>query len=353
MQTALPKKNGGLWHWIFRLFRLKYQPVVKVYDGYGKGTSFTIFGHVLSLSPFGRKKYRKGFLRNTIALLRLFMMKPWPGIRVKLRWKNVVCETETNEEGFFKFHWTGDAVSSGWSGVEVSVLFKGQEIAKAQGRVYVPEPSAYIFISDIDDTFLISHSRNIRKRLFVLFTNNARSRKPFEGVVKHYRLLQRWNEDQPANPFFYVSSSEWNLYDYLVEFTRIQKLPEGIFLLNRLKPFSALLKTGQNNHQTKFTRIARILEVFPEQPVVLLGDSSQQDPFIYQALVKHFPKQIRAVYIRDVYQRSQEVVSGVLQQIESAGVPCCFFVHSGEAILHSVKIGLIPAAAVAGKAITV
>jgi phosphatidate phosphatase APP1 len=166
--------------------------------------------------------------------------------------------------------------------------------------------------------------------------------KPFEGVVKHYQLLALSNTTAEApNPFFYVSSSEWNLYDYILEFTRVNAIPEGVFLLNQLKRFSQLLKTGQNHHQTKFTRIARLLENYPSQRFVLLGDSSQQDPYIYEAIVAHFPRQIHAVYIRDVYAKNIEKAKDVLHKIESKGVPCCFFRNSSEAILHSRKIGLI------------
>jgi len=111
--------------------------------------------------------------------------------------------------------------------------------------------------------------------------------------------------------------------------------------LNQLKLFSQLLKTGQNNHQTKFTRIVRILETYPKQRFILLGDSSQHDPYIYEAIVSHFPKQIHAVYIRDVYAKNKEKAADVLYKIESLGVPCCFFQHSSDAILHSKKIGLI------------
>ena len=51
------------------------------------------------------------------------------------------------------------------------------------------------------------------------------------------------------------------------------------------------------------------------------------------------------MYIRDVFERNHQKVKEVLNKIESAGVPCLFFQHSEEAILHSVKIGLISAAA--------
>src|SRR4030095_6233864 len=132
----------------------------------------------------------------------------------------------------------------GWQEVTVKAKSGEMEIASSKGHIYIPYATQYGFISDIDDTFLISHSSNLRKRLFVLFTQNARSRKPFEGVVKHYQLLALSNTTADApNPFFYVSSSEWNLYDYILEFTRVNGFPEGVFLLNRLKRFSQLLKT--------------------------------------------------------------------------------------------------------------
>jgi phosphatidate phosphatase APP1 len=272
------------------------------------------------------------------------MVKPYAGLKVQLTWQGKTHTTETDKEGFFKLEWPHENNSlQGWQEVTIHALDAQDDIvAEGKGAVYLPYKTQYGFISDIDDTFLVSHSSNLRKRLFVLFTRNARSRKPFEGSVKHYQLLAAGNThpDTP-NPFFYVSSSEWNLYDYILEFTTVNGLPRGVFLLNVLKRFSQIFKTGQNNHQTKFTRIVRILEAYPEQRFVLLGDSSQQDPYIYASLVEHFPQQIFAVYIRDVYERSKLKVKEVLQKIEGAGVPCCFFQHSSEAIEHSKKIGLI------------
>jgi phosphatidate phosphatase APP1 len=261
-----------------------------------------------------------------------------------MTWQGQQMTTEADANGFYKFEWKDSPpLEQGWHEVVVEMVNKDNVVlTQNKGSIYIPHPTQYGFISDVDDTFLISHSSNLRKRLFVLFTQNARSRQPFEGVVKHYQLLTTGNTTPEApNPFFYVSSSEWNLYDYLLEFTHSNELPRGVFLLNVLKQVGEIFKTGQNNHGTKFTRIVRIIEGFPKQRFVLLGDSSQHDPYIYEALVKHFPKQIHAVYIRDVYAKNKEKVGEVLQNIEAAGVPCCFFSHSSEAILHSKKIGLI------------
>jgi len=318
-------------------------PTVRVYHGYGHSEQMMIHGHVFKFSPLPRKKYRKSVVRNTLALLRLFMVKPFASVTVSMEWEGEVFYSQTDKDGFFKFEWKDKPpLPKGWQEVTVRAFINDQVIASSKGSIYIPYETQYGFISDIDDTFLISHSSNLRKRLYVLFTQNARSRKPFEGSVKHYQLLAVSNTTSDApNPFFFVSSSEWNLYDYILEFTIVNKIPNGVFLLNQLKLFSQLLKTGQNNHQTKFTRIARILESYPKQRFVLLGDSSQHDPYIYEAIVKHFPKQIHAVYIRDIYEKNKQKVQDVLYKIEAAGVPCCFFQHSSDAILHSRKIGLI------------
>jgi len=343
MQTNDQQKPKSLkvrfMHWL----GLTDELTIKVYHGYGHGNQLIIYGHVFKLSPTPRKKYRKSFLRNTWALLRLFMVKPFPSLQLEMHWKDQVHFCTSDTDGFFKFGWNDEPpLPQGWNEVSVKAKLNNAIIAESKGHVYVPFSTQYGFISDIDDTFLISHSSNLRKRLFVLLTQNARTRKPFEGAAKHYQLLSESNTTKHApNPFFYVSSSEWNLYEYILEFTRVNEIPNGVFLLNQLKRFNQLLKTGQNNHKTKFTRVARILESYPDQRFVLLGDSSQQDPYIYEAIVAHFPKQIHAVYIRDVYAKNKHKAADVLHKIESAGVLCCFFEHSSDAILHSMKIGLI------------
>jgi phosphatidate phosphatase APP1 len=345
MQTIdQPDQNKN---WNTRLLNwlgLTNETTIKVYNGYGQADSLVIYGHILRLAPLPRTRYNQSFLGNIASLLRLFMVKPLRGAQLKTQWGGQTLYSQADKDGFFKFEWKDEPpLEQGWHELTVSMTGEsGEVLASGKGGLYIPYPTQYGFISDVDDTFLISHSANLRKRLYVLFTRNARSRKPFEGVVKHYQLLALSNTTPDApNPFFYVSSSEWNLYDFLLEFSTLNGLPRGVFLLNVLKEFRQLLKTGQNNHNGKFTRIVRILQAYPKQRFVLLGDSSQHDPYIYESVVKHFPKQVHAVYIRDVYKRNYGKVKEVLQKIEDAGVSCCFFQKSADAILHSRKINLI------------
>lgn len=324
-------------------FRLTDVVIVKLYHGYGYENKFFIQGHVFSLSALPRKKYRNKLLVNLFSLIRLFIVKTVPGAVVQLHFGEKLFQQKTDEDGFFKFEgFVETNTVFGWHEVTADLInINGETVTTSNGFIFVPYTTQYGFISDIDDTFLISHSATILKRLRVLFTNNARSRKPFEGVVEHYKLLACANTqpDKP-NAFFYVSSSEWNLYDYIVEFTRLNELPRGIFLLNRLKKFSQLFKTGKNNHGGKYERIVQILNAFPKQNFILLGDSSQQDPYIYTSLVENFPGRIYAVFIRDIYEKNRQKVKQALRKLDESGVAYCFFVHSSEAIEYSKKIGL-------------
>lgn len=332
------------WKKILGWLRLSDELTVKVYNGYGQSGRYVVYGHVLGFGPLPRKNFSQNILKNTAALMRLFMVKPLAGKKLQVRWEGEIFSSLSEADGFFKIEWTVNRhLSPGWHPIQVEMIDDDDNLlTTGMGQIFIPFSTQLGFISDIDDTFLISHSSNLRKRLLVLFTRNARSRQPFKGVVRHYQALTMAGTTEAApNPFFYVSSSEWNLFDYISEFINVNKLPRGVFLLNQLKRFHQLFKTGQNKHTTKFMRIVRILEHYPTQRFVLLGDSSQMDPEIYASVAQHFPQQVRAVYIRDVYKKNHQRTMQTLDKIESAGVPCCFFAHSEEALAHSKRIGLI------------
>ncbi len=332
---------------LFYWLRLSNHAVVKTYHGYGTNDHLLLMGHVLTLSPLPRKKYRQNIWTNTFALIRSFMVQGKANMRVRILWDNKLIETRTAPDGFFRFQWhPGRQLSPGIHTVLVQLPDpRGDEypvIASGVGSVMVSHINRFAFISDIDDTFLISHSSSIFKKLYVLFTKNAHSRKPFEGVVKHYQLLANAaTVTSEPNPFFYVSSSEWNLYSFIVEFSGRNQLPRGVFLLSDLKKLFQLFKTGAGKHSAKFIKIVRIMEAYPVQKFVLLGDDSQMDPVIYASVVEHFPGRVQCVYLRHVYEKNIVNVKELIGKIEAAGVPCCHFEHSSQAIEHSLSIGLI------------
>ena len=131
------------------------------------------------------------------------------------------------------------------------------------------------------------------------------------------------------------------MYDYLVETFRFNKLPEGTFLLNQLKTWTGLFKTGKTGHEGKLLRIMRIINTFPNQRFVFFGDNSQQDVLIYQEIAEKYPSKIIAVYIRNVRPSRVEQTKVLLQKIEKNNIATCLFEDSKRAIIHSKVIGLI------------
>ena len=330
---------------LLQFIGLTNQPVVKVYHGYGNSEKVVVFGHVFSLSPIPRKTYRRNVLTNALSLLRSFTVVHIPNARVALQWQGQVYETKTAQDGFFRFECVINLpVDPGLHQANVAYFQDGfsKPVAEGAGWVMVPHPGQLAFVSDIDDTFLVSHSGKAFKKFYALLSKNAHSRKPFEGVVNHYNLLAKARMGADGvNPFFYVSSSEWNLYDFIKEFCRTYQLPEGVYLLNQLKGLTEVWKTGANKHSTKFMRITRVMEAYPHFNFVLLGDDSQMDPTIYASIAAHFPGRVVAVYLRHVYKKNLANVNINIQKITNAGVPVCHFEHSKEAIDHSLHIGII------------
>jgi len=317
---------------------------VKVYNGYGHKNNIILYGHVLRGNHTIENRYSNNPFINALHLLRLFMVKPRSGYLLEMHWGEQKFFAISQEDGFFKFEWqSSDEVKAGWHSIDVYLLSNNREIlTKATGKVFIPNSTQYAFISDIDDTLLISHSSSSLKKLRLLFIRNPRSRKPFNDVVKHYQLLSLAHTDSHLpNPFFYVSSSEWNLYEYLTEFFLHNELPEGVLMLNKLKRFFQLFKSGKSNHQLKFHRISRIMDSFPAQQFILLGDNSQRDPELYKALANQYPNNIYAIYIRQIRHRTIHSTSKLLDSITNKNIHVCLFNNNAEAILHSQKIGLI------------
>lgn len=330
---------------IFFLLRLNHHPVIRAYHGYGNEEKIIVLGHVLKLSPFQRKTFRANWAVNLFSMIRLFMVIPFSRAKISIEWNGLVYHTQAEKDGFFRFEFSPNVpVKKGWQRVEVRLeeeKYKHRDI-KSISEIYVPFPSQHGFISDIDDTFLISHSARFRRKLYVLFTKNAHSRKPFKGVVNHYELLARHTQvNGNRNPFFYVSGSEWNLYGLITEFAQKNRMPKGIFLLSKMKGIQQFWKTGSTNLMTKFARIVRIIEDFPDLQFVLMGDDSQMDVNIYLSVVKHFPGKIFAVYIRQVGNTKKKEAEENLKIMENHSVHSCYFKHSADAIIHSESIGLV------------
>ncbi len=317
---------------------------LKLYRGYVNDDHLVVFGHVFeSWAPDKYRTDRRG-IKHAFSVIHMFRIKPINNIKVQLRFKNLEVTTKTLEDGYFRFDVPfNEELESGWH--SYTVTCKVGEIGIIEcAEVLKPFESKVGIISDIDDTFLISHSNNFFKKLYVMLLKNINKRKIFDDVVDHYRYLSSHGQenDEGSNSFFYVSSSEWNLYGFINDVAEMHELPKAVIKLKKIKTgISDFLMTGRGNHDHKFEKIKDIISFYPSLQYVLLGDDSQHDPNIYERIVKTFPLNILAVYIRQTGKREKQKVSAILQNIESMDVSICYFKNSHKAIHHSQNLGIV------------
>lgn len=318
------------------------KPILQLYRGYANEQELIVMGHVFK-TLYDYDFQKKNF-KNATSIVNLFRIKTIKNFDVYLKYEGQEIHTKTLDDGYFKFCIPLKKESHfGWIEYEVSIKYK-TEIITVKGSFIRPHKGNLGIISDIDDTFLISHTRNIFRKIYILLFKSVNDRKVFKDVVPHYQALSSAgrNNKEEQNAFFYISSSEWNLYRFIVKFTKIHQLPRAVILLKDIKRgITDFFFSGRGNHNHKFDKIKHVLEFYPNLKYVLLGDDSQHDPFLYEQICKIFPVTVKAVYIRQTGKYKKETTKIILKNLEDLEVSVCYFKDSSEAILHSKSIGII------------
>lgn len=319
------------------------KPIIKLYRGYANEQELIVMGHVFLPTRKVEYDFQDKNFKNASSIIGMYRMKTWSNADIYLSHNQKIIHTRTLKDGYFKFCIPLGQEHYGWIDYEVSLNYNGETIAAKESYIR-PKIDHLGIISDIDDTFLVSYTLNPLRKMYHLLFRNVNRRKIFEDVTAHYQALSQSgrNTNEELNVFFYVSSSEWNLYRFIVKFTEIHQLPKAVLLLKDIKTsLTNFFWTGRGGHNHKFEKIKHILEFYPNLKYVLIGDDSQEDPYLYEAISKIFPLTIQAIYIRQTAKHKKRKVLKTLQNLESLSVEVCYFKKSKEAIAHSKKIGLI------------
>jgi phosphatidate phosphatase APP1 len=171
------------------------------------------------------------------------------------------------------------------------------------------------------------------------FLRSPASRLPFAGVNTFYQALTQ--SGSVPRPIFYVSSSPWNLYDFLEEFMELNHIPLGTLFLRDF----GLHTLKASHHDHKSTYIHQIMDTYPQLAFILIGDSGQHDPEVYSEIVTQRPQQVKAIYIRDVStkeSRDSEILH-LAEQTREQHIDLCLVETTVEAAIHAVERGYIPA----------
>jgi len=317
---------------------------LKLYRGYVNDEELVVFGHLFESWAPDKYSIEKRGIKHAYSILHKFRIKPLENFEVHLKFKDLEVTTKTQDDGYFRFTvpFTSN-LEPGWHQYEVSCKMYDFGMVEF-GELLKPYPGKLGIISDIDDTFLVSHSNSFFKKLYVMLSKNINKRKIFEDVVKHYKRLSKAGQDseEASNSFFFVSSSEWNLYDFIDEFAEMHELPKAVIKLKKIKTgLRDFVKSGRGNHDHKFIKIKDIVSFYPQMEYVLLGDDSQHDAYLYERICKTFPKNIKAVYIRQTSSKQNKKVQKAMANIETMEVSTCYFRDSEKAIHHSERQDLI------------
>ncbi|UII28083.1 DUF2183 domain-containing protein [Fulvivirga maritima] len=278
-------------------------------------------GHVLDDRVLYESNEGDRRRKNFRAMISRYLSEAIPDVRVQVRLFGYEKEVVTNENGLFEavFEFEEELPQQGWHKACFKVLDKivdDQKEIETETEVYLEEAnSCYGIISDVDDTILISHATQTLRKLRLILTKNSKTRLPFTGVAAFYDALRRGTKSDASNPIFYVSSSEWNLYDFLENFCEVRNIPKGPFLLQELKTsLWELMSSGGGTHNHKLIKIRHLFDLYDDLSFILIGDSGQKDSELYAQITQEFPDRVKAIYIRDVSKKRKE--KKVLKQAE-------------------------------------
>jgi phosphatidate phosphatase APP1 len=337
-------------------------PQIVPYRGFGSHSVKKAYINGMLAEDKGLEKpsESQSILENFLSMIKRYSGDQIPDARICVEFMDKEQELTTKDNGLFNTSFPmGDVASEAttkWLNYKISLLDKFNKEGKtydAFGEVLIPGTDAeFGVVSDIDDTIMVSHSTKTLRKLRLLLTHNARTRKPFPGVEAFYRALHSGPGGNNNNPFFYISSSEWNLYDLIDDFCGHNNFPKGVFLLREIIPgFLNLMSQGGRNHEHKYQKISHIFETYPQMDFVLVGDNGQHDPEIYSRIAHQYPGRIKAIYIRTISKRKNRKMQKFISEMQKINVQMVFTPDTINAAQHAYNNKLISQSSV-GKVIS-
>lgn len=306
---------------------------IEAYLGHGGPEGVAVRGRVLDDPPPTAAVAGEGVGAAVRRSLRQFVTAELPGVPLRVTVADASVEVVSDREGYFLARLHPTALAGPWQRgrVELAEQYRGlADPHPTPVRVRVPGPDAtFGVISDVDDTIIETGVQRVGLMLRQTFTGSSLTRTPFPGAAELYRDLEAG-----ANPFFYVSSSPWNLHAFLLAFLEHRDFPLGPLLLRDLVG-------SHEGRARKHDRIEEVLALHPGLRFVLIGDSGERDPQTYADVVAAHPGRILAVYIREVRLDPGDGRVEAVSDAWAHDVPFVLAADSEAVRRHAVSIGLL------------
>ncbi|ASJ71874.1 App1 family protein [Granulosicoccus antarcticus] len=256
------------------------------------------------------------------------------GVTVRGRVGAEQVESITDEEGYFRLDFNIRTSDEPGNTIPVELTLPGFTTIQIDGDpvINLPDPAArFAVISDIDDTLLVTNATSLRRMMRLTLLESATTRLAFDGVADFYQALHG-----TVNPFFYVSSSPWNLYEFLTDFMRLNHIVAGPMMLRDLGIDETKFIAGPHKEH-KLEQIRAIIDLYPTLSFILCGDSGQDDPEIYTTIAEEYPDQIKTIYIRDVSdQWRSSAIQLLIQRLKEMDIDMLLTPDTQAAATHAI-----------------
>ncbi len=270
---------------------------VEPFLAFGNHEEILVKGRVINSYMQSRPSSRKSWISNIVSAIRRYSGSSVPNAKVQVDFNEQSIIVNTDEDGVFELQIGESFTNENHSEfVNFKVIEPETRRRGATGhREVVRYDQETGVISDVDDTILISHATDLGKKFWLAISKNAYSRRPLPGVSEFYKELTGFGK----YPIFYVSSSDWSLFDMINDFMNYRHIPHGPLLLkDKHINLRNILKSGGGSHQHKLMKIKALMEMYPKMNFYLVGDSGQHDPEIYSQIIQEFPGRVIAVFVR-------------------------------------------------------
>lgn len=329
--------------WIKKKLGFLDEPRIILYRGFGNRRQVHVKGRILEETALAKPQQEQSKARNFVETAQRYFSGYYPNVTVVVSCGGQQKQLVSKDDGLFEctFHFD-EPLKPGWIITQAHLAEEPDKLV-CRGEALIADGDEGLgIISDIDDTVLISHTTEAMKALKLLLFRNARTRMPFAGARALYQALSS-NSGALPHPTFYVSSSEWNLYDLLEEFFDHNQLPKGSFLLHDYR--TSLVEwdlRNQERHNHKLQKIRLLLQTYPGRKFVLIGDSGQRDAEIYATVVEEYPERIKVVLIRHVSDALRaEAITELYDRMRQKHTPMFLVNNSLEAGRAAVRLGLM------------
>lgn len=258
----------------------------------------TIRGRVIEAMPLRPEQADDGKRTNMRRALQLLRQKELRNVPVSVRLMAPLAEspalsTVTDEEGRFTALLPAGSLLPGWHTLETVPAASGP------ARVFMPDArNQYVLLSDVDDTVLFSEVNYKNRLLQHSLMENSLQRMSFAGTADFYQRLNQINALPALSTWFYLSASPRQLGDPIRRFLQRQQFPDGLLLLKTFAWDGGDPWLDQQRYKSQV--LEQLLQDFPSQQFVLLGDDGEHDPEIYHSLEQRYPGRVAAVLIRHV-----------------------------------------------------